>query len=149
MQKLCRSTRDMMLNNVTEIYIISVEVLQNAPTIFGNLFGIKTCVFSVFILVDILLFFVCLFKRNTQKSEPFFLAPQVIVWTLVWSSGAFETSTLMNFHQCINVVGYRKGDCYELFTLPVPGSGKDGITSGQYRETNIELNICSPRHPIT
>ena len=46
MQKLCRSTRDMMLNNVIEI--ISVEVLQNAPTIFCNLFGIKTCVFFMF-----------------------------------------------------------------------------------------------------
>ena len=48
MQKLCRSTRDLILNNISEK--ISVEVLQNAPTIFCNFFGIKTlfCHFSFF-----------------------------------------------------------------------------------------------------
>ena len=48
MQKLCRSTRDLILNNISEK--ISVEVLRNAPTIFCNFFGIKTlfCHFSFF-----------------------------------------------------------------------------------------------------
>ena len=60
MQKLCRSTRDLILNNISEK--ISVEVLQNAPTIFCICFGIKT-LFCHFSIVSIYCCFLCFFMQ--------------------------------------------------------------------------------------